>query len=258
MPSAYAHLRFGREVLSALPPKYRAAAKAMNQLYTVGLQGPDPLFFYNPLASNSVAHQGHALHAQSGAAFFEEALKRYRQAPSDGGLAYLFGVLAHYCLDKTCHPMINTVTEAENLDHMELETEFDRFLLQQDGLLPPHRQPVYKYLTLTRGERATAAALYPDLRPGAFGWCLRNMSNVYRLAASRNRKFSRAILGLGGKKGRAFLMTAGPNPQYAHLDAPILALYEEAAAAFPAMAQALAAAIENETPFGEEFTPAFG
>ena len=67
MPSAYAHLRFGREVLSALPPKYRAAAKAMNQLYTVGLQGPDPLFFYNPLASNSVAHQGHALHAQSGA-----------------------------------------------------------------------------------------------------------------------------------------------------------------------------------------------
>ena len=44
MPSAYAHLRFGREVLSALPPKYRAAAKAMNQLYTVGLQGPDPLF----------------------------------------------------------------------------------------------------------------------------------------------------------------------------------------------------------------------
>ena len=138
------------------------------------------------------------------------------------------------------------------------ETEFDRFLLQKDGLLPPHRQPVYKYLTLTRGERATAAALYPDLRPGAFGWCLRNMSNVYRLAASRNRKFSRAILGLGGKKGRALLMTAGPNPQYAHLDAPILALYEEAAAAFPAMAQALAAAIENETPFGEEFTPAFG
>ena len=53
-------------------------------------------------------------------------------------------------------------------------------------------------------------------------------------------------------------MTAGPNPQYAHLDAPMLALYEEAAAAFPAMAQALAAAIENETPFGEEFTPAFG
>ena len=258
MPSAYAHLRFGREVLSDLPPKYRAISKAMNQLYTVGLQGPDPLFFYNPLAANRIAHQGNALHAMTGAAFFEEALKRYRQAPSEGGLAYLFGVLAHYCLDKTCHPLVNTLTQEGNLDHMELETEFDRFLLQKDGLLPPHRQPVYKYLTLTRGERATAAALYQDLRPGAFGWCLRNMSNVYRISAARNRRFSRALLGLGGRKGRAFLMTVGPNPSYAHINEPMLALYQEAKAAFPAMAQALAAAIENQEPFGEEFSSTFG
>lgn len=37
---------------------------------------------------------------------------------------------------------------------MELETEFDRFLLQKDGKLPPHLQDYYKSLRMTRGERA--------------------------------------------------------------------------------------------------------
>ena len=39
MPSAYAHLRFGWEVLSAIPTPYRAAAKNLTQLYNVGTQG---------------------------------------------------------------------------------------------------------------------------------------------------------------------------------------------------------------------------
>ena len=54
MPSAYAHLRFGWEVLSAIPTPYRAAAKNLTQLYNVGTQGPDPLFYYNPLVENAV------------------------------------------------------------------------------------------------------------------------------------------------------------------------------------------------------------
>ena len=65
--------------------------------------------------------------------------------------------MCHYCLDKHCHPLIDTMTQNSDLDHMELETEFDRFLLQKDGLLPLHRQPVSTSLTLTRGGRATAA-----------------------------------------------------------------------------------------------------
>ena len=140
MPSAYAHLRFGWEVLSAIPTPYRAAAKNLTQLYNVGTQGPDPLFYYNPLVENAVDKQGQRCHAMTGKAFFEAALVRYRAAPSEGAAAYLFGVLAHYCLDSHCHPLINAATEEADLDHMELETEFDRFLLQKDGKLPPHLQ----------------------------------------------------------------------------------------------------------------------
>lgn len=258
MPSAYAHLRFGWEVLSAIPAPYRAAAKNLTQLYNVGTQGPDPLFYYNPLVENAVEKQGHRCHAMTGSAFFAAALERYRSAPSEGAAAYLFGVLSHYCLDSHCHPLINAATEGGNLDHMELETEFDRFLLQKDEKLPPHLQDYYRHLRLTRGERATAAALYENLSPAAFGWCVRNLSNVHHVATSRNRKFARRLLGLGGKRGLAFLMTVGPNPMYVHLDQPIFEAYTAAVADFPAMAAQLTETLRSDAPLGPEFTPTFG
>ena len=92
MPSAYAHLRFGWEVLSAIPTPYRAAAKNLTQLYNVGTQGPDPLFYYNPLVENAVDKQGHHCHAMTGKAFFEAALVRYRAAPSEGAAVPLMSV----------------------------------------------------------------------------------------------------------------------------------------------------------------------
>ncbi len=258
MPSAYAHLRFAKEVIPAVPARYRAIVKNLTRLYNVGAQGPDPLFFYNPLAANKVEKQGSACHAMTGSAFFDAALKRYRTAPSEGAAAYLFGVLAHYCLDSHCHPLINAATEEANLDHMELETEFDRFLLQKDGKLPPHLQSYYKSIRLTRGEQATAAALYEDISPAAFGWGVRNMANVHHVATSRNRKFAKRLLGLGGRKGRAFLMTVGPNPMYAHLDQPILEAYETALADYPILAAQLADALSSDAPLGPEFAPTFG
>ena len=228
MPSAYAHLRFGWEVLSAIPTPYRAAAKNLTQLYNVGTQGPDPLFYYNPLVENPVDKQGHHCHAMTGKAFFEAALVRYRAAPSEGAAAYLFGVLAHYCL------------------------------LQKDGKLPPHLQDYYKSLRMTRGERATAAALYENLSPRAFGWCVRNLANVHHVATSRNRRFAKRLLGLGGRRGRAFLMTVGPNPMYAHLDEPIFEAYSAALADFPTLAAQLADALKDGAPLGPEFDPTFG
>ena len=56
MPSAYVHLRFGREMTP--PGKYAVLPKNFPQLYNVGLQGPDLLFYHNPLASTAVTKLG--------------------------------------------------------------------------------------------------------------------------------------------------------------------------------------------------------
>ena len=256
MPAAYAHIRFGKA--QALPGKYGALPKNFPQLYTAGLQGPDLLFYHNPVVSTAAVREGQRLHSLSGQAFFAQAIAAYRSAPSDGALAYLFGVLGHYCLDSRVHPLVNQLVESEKINHVALETEFDRFLQQRDGLILLQNRRIGKYLRLTRGEQATVAGFYKDLGPASVGWCLGNMRRVYRVAFSRKRRLAKLLLGLGGETGRSLIPTVGPDPRCAHLDAPLLEAYAAAAKDYPLLAGELIAAIEEDAPLGEAFAPAFG
>lgn len=255
MPAAYAHLRFGWE--RKLPGPYASLPKNFPQLYNLGLQGPDPFFFYNPLFQTATGRLGRGLHQQSGKQFFENALECYRKAPSDGAKAYLFGLLGHYCLDSHCHKFIYEVTAQGNPGHTELETEFDRALQQLDGKLLPQDRHISRYFRLTRGEAATVAAFYPGVSPRAIGWCVGNMRKIYRLTSSRNRKAARFLLGLGGQNGLGLLPTVGPNQNCAHLNEPLLALYQQAAEGYPTLLSGLLAALETGAPLGDDFAPTF-
>ena len=255
MPAAYAHLRFGRQV--CLPGRYGRLAKNFPQLYHVGLQGPDPLFYHNPLATDAMHRLGTQLHLMTGQAFFTQALQAYRQAPSDGALAYLFGLLGHYCLDSRCHSLIDSLAD-DTASHTALETEFDRFLQQKDGCLRTQDRHTDKYIRLTRGERTTAAAFFPDVSPAAMGWGVGNMARIYRVSLSRKRWLSRLLMGLGGQQGLDMLPTVGPDPRCAHQNEKLLACYDQAAADYPALAQQLIQALEDNTELGEAFLPIFG
>lgn len=256
MPAAYAHIRFGKE--QTLPGKYGALPRNFPQLYTVGLQGPDLLFYHNPVFPSAKVREGNRLHRLTGQAFFAQAIAAYKKAPSDGALAYLFGVLGHYCLDSRVHPLVNQLVETEKVNHIALETEFDRFLQQKDGLILLPRRRIGRYLRLTRGEQATVAGFYADCGPGSIGWCLGNMRRVYRIAFSQKRKLAKFILGLGGETGRSLIPTVGPDPRCAHLDEPLMEAYQAAARDYPALAQELIAALEEGAPLGEAFAPTFG
>ena len=50
MPAVYAHRRFGEKVLAACQNDVaRTAIESYLDLYNIGLQGPDILFYYDPL-----------------------------------------------------------------------------------------------------------------------------------------------------------------------------------------------------------------
>lgn len=258
MPSTYAHLRFGQEALSRIPGKNGRLAGRFRQLYDVGLQGPDPFFYYSPLIHTATGHLGKKLHAQSGIEFFGNALDRLRAQPTDAGIAYLYGLLGHYCLDSLTHPLVHSITGDGNIGHTELETEFDRFLLQKDGKLPAHAQRLDRRLRLTPGECATAAGLLEDVAPMALSRSLRNMTFLVRLAASRNRRTARLLLGLGGRTGRELVMTVGPNPNCAQFNEAMLACFDQALERFPELACQLESATETGEPLGEDFAACFG
>lgn len=66
---------------------------------------------------------------------------RWADKQTERKLAYLFGFLLHYALDRTAHKYVNEQVERGTASHFTIEAEFDRLLLSMDGY-NPLRHPV--------------------------------------------------------------------------------------------------------------------
>lgn len=258
MPSNYAHYRFGVKALEKMDPDIRRKVQKFRNVYDTGLHGPDLFFYYNPLIHTATGALGKKFHAQTGDAFFSAAARRLRLNPSEVGRVYLYGVLGHYCLDAALHPLVEAIAREGKIGHVELETEFDRFLLTRDGKIPPHVQDFSGHMRLSRGECVTVSGFFPGSSPSDILRSVRNMARLTRLLASRNRRTVETLVGLAGKNARQILMPRSPNPNCAHLDETMLELYDQALERYPAMEAQLTALLSSGTALGEEFSPIFG
>lgn len=258
MPSNYAHYRFGVKALEKMDPDVRRKVRKFRNVYDTGLHGPDLFFYYNPLIRTATGALGTKFHAQTGDAFFSAAARRLRLNPSEVGRVYLYGVLGHYCLDSALHPLVEAAVQEGKIGHVELETEFDRFLLTRDGKIPPHVQDFSGHMHLSRGECVTVSGFYPGSSPSAIARSVGNLARFTRLFASRNRKTIEMLVGLAGKDAKQMLMTRSPNPNCDYLDETMLELYDQALERYPAMEAQLTALLTAGTALGEEFSRTFG
>lgn len=131
MPSAYAHDRFGEEVLSSLPEDLAATVEKYRNLFSIGLQGPDPFYYYNPLKKNDMDAFAEVLHRMAGLYFFKRT-----PVLSEAELVYMAGFVCHFTLDASCHWYVTQYMTAKGVTHEEIEGEFDRFLLVRNGVDP--------------------------------------------------------------------------------------------------------------------------
>ena len=53
-------------------------------------------------------------------------------------LAYYYGFICHFALDATCHGYLEKRIHESEVSHGEIEVEFDRFLMIEDGLILFH------------------------------------------------------------------------------------------------------------------------
>jgi len=144
MPSEYAHYRFGQDVLKKLPQQERVVAMQGQELYELGLHGPDILFFYHPATRNAVNDIAHALHRASGMPFFSAACAKTQETVGRSqtefaeDLSYLYGFVCHFVLDSLCHPFVYDEMAASGHTHTAIEVAFDRSLMVADGIDPLH------------------------------------------------------------------------------------------------------------------------
>lgn len=261
MPSIYAHYRFGAQLLPKLPADVQRTVRRFRQLYDMGLHGPDIFFFHNPVLKTSVTKLGTKFHYQTGKQFFERVCRGVRMNPSEGALAYLYGVLAHFALDSLSHPFIKRNAEAGKATHAEIETEFDRFLLELDGKKPPHTQDLSGHIQLTPGQCQTVAAAYPNVSAGAVRRCVKNMAASARFLAmpkGARRTLFEKTAGAVVPKARGRLMTLHPNRNCAELNPSLLRLYEMAMDRYALLFDQIQAHLRSKAPLGTDFSVIFG
>lgn len=261
MPSTYAHYRFGAAMLAAMPGDAKRTIGRFRRLFDVGLHGPDLFYYHSPVLKGGVRFLGVKFHEQTGREFFQRVCRVARLENSEAAAAYLYGVLCHYALDAACHPLVLEQAALGKASHTQIEREFDRFLLEKDGKIPPESQDLSNHIRLTPGECETVAKFYPGATARHIQQCLRTMASTNKLFAipdGPRRTVLRKGMALLGPETAAMLMTTGPDPQCADLDPLLMEKYADAAAVFPELLRQLQAHMTYNGVFGEEFTKKFG
>ncbi|MCI8454439.1 MAG: zinc dependent phospholipase C family protein [Lachnospiraceae bacterium] len=156
MPAVFAHDLFGRMIESRLSGEKRRLIRRNKDCFYLGLQGPDPLFFYRPSVKNAIRLTGNSLHAQKSTVLFEDGISAIIEARKAGNsrqeeafLSYLMGFVCHFALDSSLHGFINYQDRFSGFSHTALETELDRTLLLKEGY-EPFRTVRASHLKITR------------------------------------------------------------------------------------------------------------
>lgn len=162
MPSNYAHYKFGKEIYDRLPESIRRSVDVSPQLFAIGQHGPDILFYYETLHANPVAKKGSSMHARPAAEFFEPSVAMVSGCRRERGeRAYLYGFVCHFMLDSTVHWYVEEKIEESGVSHVEIEGEFDRMLMQKDGLHPLEHMTAQQIVPSPRNA-AVIAKFFPE------------------------------------------------------------------------------------------------
>ena len=260
MPSLYAHYRFGTQVLELLPADVRQPIQRFRGLYDIGLHGPDFFFYHSYLTETPVVRLGTQIHDQTGQEFFTRSCDRLRQEPSEAALAYLYGMLAHYCLDSICHPFVYANTDAGPVAHSALEVDFDRHLLTLDGCEKPYTYDNAAHLKLHHDSYAIIAGFYPSATPEQISRCIRSMNVATRLLATPSPALRGVVSGflrLASADVQGMLMPKEPNPACAAFIGPMMQLYNQALDRYPAYLEQLCSHLTYNAPLGDIFQKTF-
>lgn len=254
MPASYAHYRFGKLLLPELPPDVRQCIQRFRRMYDMGLQGPDFFLYANPFVSTPVVKLGSQLHGRTGQELFAYACTK---AGSEAARAYLYGLLAHYCLDAACHPFIDKMEEQREAGHIPLEAEFDRYLMAMDGITEPHRHDCTRYMKLTRGECVTVAEFYPPAAGSDVSRSIRIMVFCLRFLSGGDRERREKLLRRLKPSLCGFFIPKEPVTAFARMDSELLARFNRARKQYPALLAQLEAHRRTGEPLGEDFAPTF-
>lgn len=255
MPASYTHYRFGKLLLSALPADVVRCIQRFRRIYDTGLQGPDIFFYYNIFGKSSVGDLGDRFHRQSGREVFTHAAG---QADSEAARAYLYGLLAHYCLDSLSHPFVDRMVAIGEANHIALESELDRIMMAKDGIESPHSYDRGRHIRLTRGECMTVAGFFPPATGANVSRCIRGMELSLRFLSAPNRPRIQKLITRFAPGHLPHLVPEEEVSDYGYMTGELQELFSQALTRYPQLLQQLQQYMDEAIPLGDAFSPDFG
>lgn len=263
MPTTYAHYKFGKEVISALPRPLQNSIENNRELFDIGLHGPDILFYYNPLKKNNVSSQGYELHEKRADEFFYRSLERIKNIQNPAAArAYMYGFICHFALDSECHPYIEKMIDTSGITHSEIEMEFDRLLLKED-YINPVRYLATKHVHATAENAAVIAPFFEKITKEDIMKTLKGMIFYHRLLLAPGMT-KRTLLFAGMKitgqyeNMHGMVMSLEPNPQCREYCQILKRMYAGAVPVASSLIVRYQKALFDGTELPERFCRTFG
>lgn len=262
MPSTYAHFKLGQEIKEMVPPDEKKVIEEYPELFLIGLHGPDILFYYRPLTSNKVNRIGYGMHERAGKEFFEKAAAVAKAHGGDEAyLSYIYGFICHFALDVTCHGYIDEKIKESGVSHAEIEVEFDRQLMVEDGLDPIH-QKLTGHIKATEVNAFIIKDFFESVTDSRVKKALKGMIfNNKLLAPSRfKRRIVYALLKLTGnyKEMHGLIVNYEKNPDCTDSTERLKSLYYVARNRAVTLIEEYADYMENSTPLNQLYEYTFG
>ena len=216
MPSTYAHYLFGKQMLELFPAAQAELIRAHRELYDIGLHGPDILFYYRPLTANKVNAVGFGTHELPARDFFARAKEVCLRAPDGAALSYALGFVCHFALDVTCHGYIENKIAKSDVRHTEIESEFDRYLLEKQGIEPLSAK-LTEHIHATRENARVIAPFFAPVTEKQVEKSLRSMlfcNELLRAPRACKRFVVRTVLRFSGnyREMHGMMMAKEPIP----------------------------------------------
>lgn len=263
MPALYAHNRFGADVFQQLEEELKPILKKYYTQFRIGMQGPDIFFFYHPMSRNRVSKHGGNMHKESAAVFFERAVKVIeKKGRNSREYAYILGFICHFALDSECHPYIERMVEQTKIGHMEIEGEFDKYLLREDGK-DALAFPIAKYIPKDDMTVEVIYHFFPEISRKEIKEALGTYKLVKRILTVPNKMRQRVInliLRLAGvyKKYYGLMHSYEDNPKCQKTNKELDEKYHQAILVAVELIESYDKRVRNHVPLSERFERTYG
>lgn len=179
MPDTISHYLFGLDTTKAITnlSLYKVIKNHRN-LFFIGCQGPDPMYYHAPFKQANYAHVASLMHTQHTGYFLTSALCFAKKQMDDEDayascIAYLCGMICHYALDVCTHPYIFYLSGLYVPDdpsthqykglHKKIEIAIDALLLEEQFNKKAHHFKVHKHILKPLELPNSVLALYDEL-----------------------------------------------------------------------------------------------